>query len=111
MKNELLTLLETYPASVNWTDVVDFSNFEERQSAVDCLVVNIIGVSEGFIEFIPDNDPPLKEEVLCWIWAIRPDLSKELLMLDINKDFSILLHSYINNNMKEFWNYISTSRN
>ena len=106
MEKELFTLLESYPTRVNLTDVVDLVNFDERRSAIDCLVINTIGLSEGFIEFIPDNEPPLREEILCWICAIRPDLSKELITLDINEDFRILLNSYINNDMKKFWNYI-----
>ena len=110
MKDTLSTLLESYPTIVDWDDVVDFVTFDERRSAVDCLVTNTIGVSEGYIEFIPDNDPPLRDEILCWIWAIRPDLSKELVKLDISDDFKVLLESHINNNMEVFWNYISQSR-
>ena len=52
MENELSTLLESYPTKVNWIDVVDFVNFDERHSAINCLVTNTIDVSEGFIEFI-----------------------------------------------------------
>lgn len=107
MENELSTLLEAYPTKVNWTDVVDFANFDERLSAIDCLVVNTIGVSDGFIEFITDNEPPLIEEILCWIWAIRPDLSEKIIKLNINDDFRILLNSYINNKMEDFWNHIT----
>ena len=44
MKNELHKLLESYPTTVNHTDIVDFANFDERLSAVDSLVVNTIGV-------------------------------------------------------------------
>ena len=107
MKTELQTLLKSYPTTVNHTDIVDFVNFDERLSAVDSLVSNIIGVSEDYIEFIPDNDPPLKEEICCWIWAIRPDLSKDLLDLDISENFRILLKSYLDNDMSRFWNHIS----
>jgi hypothetical protein len=107
MKTERQTLLKSYPTTVNHTDIVDFANFDERLSAVDCLVVNIIGVSEGFIEFISDNEPPLEAEIYCWIWAIRPDLSKDLLELDISEDFRILLESHIDKDMSRFWNYIS----
>jgi hypothetical protein len=106
METELHTLLKSYPTTVNHTEVVDFINFDERLSAVDCLAVNTIGVSEDFIEFNPENEPPLKEEILCWIWAIRPDLSKDLLDLDISEDFRSLLNSYIGNNMTRFWDYI-----
>ncbi|MFY7936447.1 MAG: hypothetical protein ACOVOQ_03640 [Flavobacterium sp.] len=107
METELNKLLESYPTTVNHTDIIDFDNFDERLSAVDILVVNTIGVSEDIIEFIPDNEPPLKEEIYCWIWAIRPDFSKDLLNLDINDDFRILLRSFINNDMSRFWNHIS----
>ena len=107
MYNKLSTLIESYPTKVNWIDVMDFVNFDERLSAIDCLVTNIIDVSEGFIEFIPENEPPSKEEILCWIWAIRPDLSKELITLNTSEGFKILLNSYINNNMKAFWDHIS----
>ena len=107
MRTELNKILESYPTTVNHTDIIDFDNFDERLSAVDTLVVNMIGVSEDIIEFIPDNEPPLKEEIYCWIWAIRPDLSKDLLNLDINEDFRILLKSYIENDMSRFWNHMS----
>lgn len=107
METELQTLLKSYPTIVNHTDIVDFANFEKRLSAVDSLVVNTIGVSEDFIEFIPDNEPPLEDEVYCWIWAIRPDLSKDLLDLEISEAFQVLLSAYIDNDMTRFWNYIS----
>lgn len=107
VEKELLTLLESYPSTVNHTDIVDFANFDERLSAIDSLVVNTIGVSERFIEFVPDNEPPLREEIFCWIWAIRPDLSKDLLNLDLSEDLRVLLNSYIDNDMNRFWNHIS----
>jgi hypothetical protein len=107
METELNKILKSYPTTVNHTDIIDFDNFDERLSAIDTIVVNTIGVSEDTIEFIPDNEPPLKEEIYCWIWAIRPDLSKDLLNLEINEDFRILLKSYIDNDMSKFWNHIS----
>lgn len=108
MKNKTLKeLIENYPNEISFEEIVDFENFDERLSVVDCIVINAIGVNEGFIEFIPDNIPPLNEEILCWIWAIRPDLSKDLLDLDISEDFRILLKSHIDNDMSRFWNHIS----
>jgi hypothetical protein len=102
MKTELQTLLKLYPTTVKQADIVDIANFDERLSAVDSLVVNTIGVSKDFVEFISDNEPPLKEEIYCWIWAIRPDLSKDLFDLDISEDFRILLKSYMDNDMSRF---------
>jgi hypothetical protein len=107
MKNTLAALLNAYPPQVKFNEVEDFDSFDERVSAVDILVTNTIGVSAGYVEFIPDSDPPLKEEVYCWIWLIRPDLSKELLLQDISDDFRLLLNAYINNNMDEFWDHIN----
>lgn len=106
METELQTLLKSYPTTVNHTDVIDFASFE-RLSAVDSLVVNTIGVSKDLIEFIPDNEPPLEKEIYCWIWAIRPDLSKDLIDLEISEAFQVLLSAYIDNDMTRFWNYIS----
>ena len=110
MDKELLELLASYPTTVEWSDVVDFVNFDTRLSAIDCLVINTIGVSKGFIEFTPNNNPPLQEEILCWIWGIRPDLSKALMKLDISEDFRILLNAYLSNNKQVFWNHITMTR-
>ncbi len=107
METELKKILESYPTTVNHTDIIDFDNFDERLSVVDTLVVTPIEVSEDIIEFIPDNEPPLKEDIYCWIWAISPDLSKDQLSLDINADFRILLKSYIHYDMGKFWNHLS----
>jgi hypothetical protein len=104
---KLLSLIASYPTIVNYTDIVDFVNFDIRLAAIDCLVVNTIGVSEGTIEFCPDNEPPLREEVFCWVWFIRPDLSTDFLQLDISEDFRILLMSYLDNDMNRFWNHIN----
>jgi len=104
MLNELI---ENYPNEISFEEIVDFENFDERLSVVDCIVVNSIGVNEGCTEFIPDNNPPLNEEILCWIWAIRPDLNNEILQKKISDDFKFALNSYLNNSMDKFWDYIS----
>lgn len=108
MKNKTLEeLIENYPNDITFDEIVDFENFDDRLSVVDCIVVNSIEVNEGFIEFIPENNPPLNEEILCWIWAIRPDLTNEILQKNISDDFKFALKSYLNNSMDKFWDYIS----
>lgn len=107
MKNQLSQLIESYPREVSWKDIVDFDQFDERLSGIDLLVVNTIGVCEGSIEFCPDNEPPLKEEVLCWIWSFRPDLSDELLGLELSDDFRLLITCYKASSMDRFWNHFS----
>lgn len=108
MKNKTLEeLIVNYPNEIAFDEIVDFENFDDRLSVVDCIVVNSIGVNEGFIEFIPDNNPALNEEILCWIWAFRPDLTNEILLKNISVDFEFALKSYLNNSMDKFWDYIS----
>lgn len=108
MKNiTLKELIKKYPSEILFEEIVDFESFDERLSVVDCIVANTIGVSERSIEFIPDNIRPLKDEILCWIWAFRPDLSKEILEITENKDMKVALSSYLNNTMDEFWDYMS----
>nr|WP_298997904.1 hypothetical protein [uncultured Allomuricauda sp.] len=71
------------------------------------LFVNTIGVCENYIEFCSDNKPPLKEEVLSWIWAYRPDLASELLELDLTEDFRFLIQSFRDSEMDKFWQRVT----
>lgn len=98
MKNETLKeILQNYPNQIMFDNIFDFEKFDERLSIIDCIVVNIIGVEEGFIEFIPDNNPPLEDEILCWIWSFKPDLTNEILEITKNDDLKFALNSYLNN--------------
>lgn len=107
MKSELEKILESIPAEVPWSKIVEFDKFDERQSAVGVLYSNTIGVGENYIEFCPDDDPPLKEEILSWIWAFRPDLGSEMLEMRLSEDFKFLIESYNSSEMQKFWNYVS----
>jgi len=103
MKNELNKILESIPSEVQWSDIVDSDNFNERLSAVSALFVNTIGVGENYIEFCSDNEPPLKEEELSWVWSYRPDLANEILEMDLSEDFRVLIESYKDSEMDRFW--------
>lgn len=107
MESELNQIIESIPKEVSWKEIVDFDNFDERLSAISVLFVNTIGVCENYIEFCPDNEPPLREEELSWIWSYRPDLSDELLKLELSDDFRMLINSYKLSEMDKFWDYIS----
>ena len=72
-------LLDSPPDTIPWSEVVDFDRWDERRSCVDVLFANIIGVEDGFVEWLPNEDPPSREEVLAWIWAVRPDLGNEII--------------------------------
>jgi hypothetical protein len=108
MKNiTLKSILENYPTRIDFDKIVEFEKFDERLSVIDCIVINTIGVEDGYIEFIPDNNPPLVDEVYCWIWAFRPDLASEILSETNNEDLKVALTSYLSNSIEKFWDYIS----
>tara|TARA_R110000796_G_scaffold77585_1_gene173302 strand:- start:27966 stop:28289 length:324 start_codon:yes stop_codon:yes gene_type:complete len=107
MKSELNQIMESIPKEVPWKEVVDFDNFDERLSAISVLFVNTIGVCENHIEFCSDNDPPLREEVLSWIWSYRPDLAEDFLKLELSDDFRLLINSYKSSGMDKFWSHMS----
>jgi hypothetical protein len=47
---------------------------DERVSAVGVIFANIIGVNRGFLEWCPNSSPASSDELLAWLWVIRPDL-------------------------------------
>lgn len=105
MKGRLEEILQNVPNEVPWEDIVDFDDFNLRMDAVGILYSNTIGVADQYMEFCPDNAPPLKEETLSWIWVCRPDLGNEILNLDISEGFRILIESYTNQDMNKFWEF------
>ena len=107
MKLELREILESVPTEVPWSEIVEFENFDVRMSGVGVLFANTIGVCQGYIEFCPDYQPPKEQEILSWIWSFRPDLSDQILKKEINEDFRKLIVLYKEENMQEFWDYIS----
>ena len=73
MESELNMILKSVPTEVKFNEIVEIDKMDERISAVGALCANTIGVYEDYIEFCPDNEPPLKDEELSWIWVLSPD--------------------------------------
>lgn len=107
MKSELNQIIESLPKEVSWNKIVNFDNFDERLSAINVLFANTVNVCDNYIEFCPVNEPPSREEELSWIWTFRPDLSDELLKLELSVDFKMLVKSYKESEMDKFWDYIA----
>jgi len=107
---ELKSILNSVPRKVNFDEIIDFENLTERISAVGILYVNTIGVLNGSIEFCPDNNPPLIDEILSWIWIIRPDLGNDILKETQSADFIFLIRSYQENKMSNWWDNIKESK-
>lgn len=107
MITDLNKIIDSTPIEVKYKEIVDFDGLDERISAVGVLYANTIGVCDGYIEFCPDNDPPLIEEILSWIWTFRPDLSPDILKQSIPKDLKLLIESYQAGDMSKWWDYIN----
>ena len=107
MITDLKTLIDTTPIEVKFADIVDFDKLDDRTSAVGVLYANTIGVCDGYIKFCPDNDPPLIEEILSWIWTFRPDLGSDILKQPLSKDLNLLIESYQTGEMSKWWDLIN----
>ena len=104
---DLKTLIDSTPIEVKFSNIVDFDRLDERISAVGVLYVNTIGVCDGYIEFCPDNEPPLTSEIISWVWVFRPDLSADILKLTLPNDLKLLIESYQTEDMDKWWDYIN----
>ena len=107
MADDYRQLINSTPIEVKFSDIVEFDNFDERISAISVLYSNTIGVCDGYVEFCPDNVPPLIEEKISWIWAIRPDLGNEILKQELSNDLKLLIESYQKNEMNKWWEFIN----
>ena len=102
-----MTLSKNIPNEIEFEAVEEFENFDSRVSAIDCLFINIIGVNENSVEFIPNTEDQNEEEYLAWLWLIKPSLGNEI-MLECSKELSKLISSYNSNKMESWFEYIST---
>ena len=105
----LAELIADPPLVVSWSQVVDFERWDDRQSCVDILFSNIVGVSEGWVEFCPNDEPPEKQEILAWIWAIRPDLSQEILESAPSSVLRSLIIGYQKGDLDSWWSEMTKS--
>ena len=102
-----MTLPKNIPNEAKFEEVEEFDNFDSRVSAIDCLFINIIGVNENSVEFIPNIEEQNEEEYLAWLWLIKPSLGNEII-LECSKELSKLINSYNSNKMESWFEYIST---
>lgn len=95
------------PFEIAQTDTEDFSRFDERMTAVNCLFANTIGVNESTIEWCPNNEPPEQDEKLAWLWLINPSRGVELLP-QCSEELSKLINAYISKTMESWFEYMAT---
>ena len=107
MTEDYKQLINSTPIEVKFFDILEFDKLDERVSAIGVLYSNTIGVCDGYVEFCPDNEPPLLEEKISWIWAIRPDLENKILKQELSNDLKLLIESYQKNEMIKWWKFIN----
>ncbi len=56
---------ENTPRELRWADVNDFYQLDDRVSAVTILFGSVIGVSDGSVQWCPDDNPPTEQERLA----------------------------------------------
>jgi hypothetical protein len=50
--------LASPPDIVSWSEVVEFTRWNDRRSCIDVFFANLLGVCDGYVEWCPDGDPP-----------------------------------------------------
>jgi hypothetical protein len=100
-------LLASLPRAVAIADIAEVAMLDERIAAVGLLHANTIGVTADSLHFIPDNEPPLLEEQLLWLWTIQPQVGPAILTFPISADGKLLLNAYLQDEMRSFWDYLS----
>lgn len=107
MKSDYKSLIDLTPIEVKFNDIIEFNRLDERISAVGVLFSNTVGVYDDYIEFCPENEPPLIEEIVSWIWTFRPDLGSEILKHTLSNDLRLLIDSYQTGEMTKWWDFIN----
>lgn len=95
-------LLSAPPRTVAWSEIIDFDRLDDRRACIDCLYANTLGVNEGSVEWCPNNEPPSKEEVLAWLWFVRPDLGDEI-RSEAPAELRALIQSYQGGDLERWW--------
>jgi len=95
-------LLASPPQIVSWSELGDPDEMDQRRMCVEMIQGVIIGVIDNAVEFAPDDDPPSRDEILCWIWFLRPDLADDI-RPEASEALRGLMDSHKNSTMEKWW--------
>ena len=73
MNPDIEQILSAIPDEVRWEEVVQFEHLDERVLIANAVYGDIVGVSEGSVEWCPNPNTPDNARLL-WLWVVRPDL-------------------------------------
>lgn len=77
---EILQDKNKIPMLVFFKNIQEIEKIEDRFFEVERVYGDIVGMNVDSVEFCPNNTPPLKEEILPWLWLIHPECKNEILI-------------------------------
>ncbi|MGB5961211.1 MAG: hypothetical protein WBG73_11170 [Coleofasciculaceae cyanobacterium] len=91
---DVQSILNSIPHQVNWQDIIQFEQLDQRVTIANDLCANIIGVNESSIEWCPNEEPPSQQETLVWWWVVRPDLGAAI-AIEAPQELKEIISQYI----------------
>lgn len=90
---QVLAMGKKIPRTVRFSDIQRFETMEDRFFAVDRIIGDIVGMNVDSVEFCPNREPPNRDEVLAWLWIIRPEYKAGILEVGSDKIRKAVLES------------------
>jgi hypothetical protein len=94
--------IESTPRKVQWSDLREVDELDDRVGAVTVLFGSVIGVNAGYVSWCPDDSPPTEQERLAWIWLCNPTLDTQILPFT-KGDLRDLLIAYRAGDLQQWW--------
>jgi len=96
MINRIIDNFDLLEYKMYFKDIKEFERMEDRFFAVERYFGDIVGMNVDYVEFCPNNEPPLKNEIIPWLWVIHPEWKKEILNY-ANTDLREIIDEYEEN--------------
>ena len=81
------------PRIVSFKEISEFERFEERFFIIEGNIGDIVGMNVDSVEFIPNAEPPSRDEILSWLWIIHPEFSNDIIRY-ANQDLITIINEY-----------------
>ena len=91
---DVQSILNSITNQVEWQDIIQFEQLDQRVTIANDLCANIIGVNESSIEWCPNDNPPNQMETLVWWWVVRPDLGAAI-AIEAPQELKEIISQYI----------------
>ncbi len=79
IKNIRFEKFKNIPATVKFKQIHEIDRMEERFFDIEQHFGDIVGMNDKSVCFCPNNNPPLKDEILPWLWIIHSEEKEEIL--------------------------------